>query len=337
MTFLHKLAQRLARLKPAFAIGLLATFACEKPSTITDYGVLASLNVSPKTLTLLPNQTTQFVAVGLTPAGDTGIVAVSWSVTGGSIIDTSTSRGKHFGTYKSPPQPGDYKVVATASAWTDSALVTVIPLPVASVNVSPLNPYITVGQTVQLTAITYDSTGAPLPGRAVSWTTSNAGVATVSGSGLVTGVAAGATTITATSEGKNGTAVANVETPVSNPGTVTDLAVAGVTDTSVTLSFTEVSNGAGQPASYDIRYAAGTIAWASAASVTQGSCTTPVAGSLFGAKRTCTVLGLVSATGYEFQVVAFRGTLNVDAVFGGYSNVASGTTTGVPAPVAPSR
>ena len=95
MTFLHKLAQRLARLKPALAIGLLATFACEKPSAITDLGVLASFNVSPKTLTLLPNQTTQFVAVGITPAGDTGVVAVRWSVTGGSIIDTSSSRGKH--------------------------------------------------------------------------------------------------------------------------------------------------------------------------------------------------------------------------------------------------
>jgi hypothetical protein len=328
MTFLHKLAQRLARLKPAFAIGLLATFACEKPSTITDYGVLASLNVSPKTLTLLPNQTTQFVAVGLTPAGDTGIVAVSWSVTGGSIIDTSTSRGKHFGTYKSPPQPGNYTVVASGSpsGLADSAVVTVIPLPVASVSVSPLSPYITVGQTLQLTATTYDSTGAPLAGRAVRWATSNAGVATVTDSGLVTGVAAGGVTITATSEGKNGTAVVTVATAPGNPGTVTDLAVAGVTDTSVTLSFTEVSNGAGQPASYDIRYAAGTIAWASAASVTQGSCTTPVAGSLFGAKRTCTVLGLVGATGYQFQVVAFRGTLNVDAVFGGFSNVASGTT-----------
>jgi hypothetical protein len=52
-----------------------------------------------------------------------------------------------------------------------------------------------------------------------------------------------------------------------------------------------------------------------------------VAGIAFGAKRTCTVLGLAPVTGYQFQLVAFRGTLNVDAVFGGFSNVVSGTTT----------
>ncbi|HVH66627.1 MAG TPA: Ig-like domain-containing protein [Gemmatimonadales bacterium] len=328
MTFLHKLAQRLARLKAGVAIGLLATFACEKPTITDGSGILASLTVSPKTLTLLPNQTAQFMAVGLTAAGDTGAAAVSWRVTGGSLVDTSSTGRRHYLQYKSPPQPGSYKVVATDSRSTlaDSAAVTVIPLPVASVTVSPASPYLTLGQTVQMTATTYDSTGAVLTGRVVTWATSNAGVATVDGSGLVTGVAAGAATITATSEGKSGTAVARVATAVTNPGTVTDLAVAGVTDTSVTLSFTEVSNGAGQPASYDVRYAVGTITWASATSVTRGSCSTPVAGTAFGAKRTCTVLGLVPATGYQFQLVAFRGTLNVDAVFGGFSNVVSGTT-----------
>src|SRR2546427_12580348 len=72
------------------------------------------------------------------------------------------------------------------------------------------------------------------------------------------------------------------------------------------LSFTEVSDGAGQPASYDIRYAVGTMEWGSAPAVTRGSCTTPVAGSAIGAKRTCTVLGLASSTAYQFQLVAFQ-------------------------------
>ena len=114
-----------------------------------------------------------------------------------------------------------------------------------------------------------------------------------------------------------------------------DLAVAGKTDTSVTLSFTEVSDGTGQPASYDIRYAPGTISWGSASNVARGTCTVPVTGTTIGAKRTCTVLGLARATAYGFQLIAFRGTLNLNAVFGGLSNVASGTTgAGSAAPVA---
>ncbi|PYP71541.1 MAG: hypothetical protein DMD41_12035, partial [Gemmatimonadetes bacterium] len=125
-----------------------------------------------------------------------------------------------------------------------------------------------------------------------------------------------------------------VTATVTNPGTVTDLAVAGVTDTALTLAFTEVSDGTGQPASYDVRYAVGTLSWSAAPSVGRGSCTTPVAGSVIGAKRSCTVLGLTAATGYQVQLVAFRGTLNVNAVFGALSNLASGTTAASTAPVA---
>src|SRR5207249_562610 len=110
---------------------------------------------------------------------------------------------------------------------------------------------------------------------------------------------------------------------------------ASVTDTSVALSFTEVSDGAGQPAGYDIRYAVGTMDWGSAPAGARGSCTTPVAGSAIGAKRTCTVLGLAPSTGYQFQLVPFRGVLNTaSTVCGPLSNVASGTTVALVASVA---
>jgi hypothetical protein len=117
-----------------------------------------------------------------------------------------------------------------------------------------------------------------------------------------------------------------VYTSSSTPGTVTDLSVASVTSNSATLSFTEVDDGTGQPAKYNVRYAVAPIAWGSATDVTQGTCATPVLGTAIGASRTCTVVGLASSTTYDFQLVAYRGTLNQDAVFGGLSNVAQGTT-----------
>jgi hypothetical protein len=74
------------------------------------------------------------------------------------------------------------------------------------------------------------------------------------------------------------------------PGTVTTAAVAGVTTNSVTLSFTEVNDGTGQPASYDIRWAAGTISWGSATAVT-GHPPGPNGGhGDRRSARTCTVL-----------------------------------------------
>src|SRR5207249_89042 len=56
----------------------------------------------------------------------------------------------------------------------------------------------------------------PLSGRVVSWASSNTSAATVNGTGLVSGVAAGSATITATSEGQSGTASITVTVPVAS-------------------------------------------------------------------------------------------------------------------------
>src|SRR2546427_310892 len=204
------------------------------------------------------------------------------------------------------------------------------PAPVAQVVVSPASASDTVGQKQQFTATMKDSSGNVLSGRTVTWASNNNGVATVDANGLGSGVAAGTATITATSEGVNGGATVTVTTPTPTPtvpATVSDLTIVGSTDSSVTLSFTEVNDGTGKPASYDVRSTAGaSLTWSLAKSVTQGRCATPVAGSAIGSKRTCTVLGLAAGTTYSFELVAFRGTLSVDAVFGDLSNVATGAT-----------
>jgi N-acetylneuraminic acid mutarotase len=111
-----------------------------------------------------------------------------------------------------------------------------------------------------------------------------------------------------------------------SPGTVTDLAVDEVTPNSVTLSFTEVDDGLGQPARYVVRYAEPPIDWGSAPDVTEGTCATPVFGQGVGARLTCTVLGLAPSITYEFQVAAYRSTLDLVEVFGDPSNVSQGTT-----------
>jgi uncharacterized protein YjdB len=114
-----------------------------------------------------------------------------------------------------------------------------------------------------------------------------------------------------------------VDTP---PGTVSDLAVSSIANTSITLSFTQVDDGTGQPANYDVRYSTAPMVWGSASSTASGSCATPVAGTAVGTPLTCTILGLSQSTTYNIQLIAFRGSLQVDAVFGGVSNIASAST-----------
>lgn len=71
--------------------------------------------------------------------------------------------------------------------------------PVASVTISPINPTVKTARTVQLTAVALDSAGAVLSQALITWAVTDPTLATVSGGGLVTGVAAGTTTVTASS------------------------------------------------------------------------------------------------------------------------------------------
>jgi hypothetical protein len=87
-----------------------------------------------------------------------------------------------------------------------------VPTPVAGVSVTLATTSLTTGLTTQAIAVTADSLGIPLTGRAVTWSSSAATVATVSTSGLVTAVAPGTANITATSEGKSGFATVTVTT-----------------------------------------------------------------------------------------------------------------------------
>ena len=77
---------------------------------------------------------------------------------------------------------------------------------VATVRVTPSTAAVDVGATLQLAVATVDAQGAALTGRTVSWTSLQPALATVSASGLVTGLTAGTVTISATSDGITGTA-----------------------------------------------------------------------------------------------------------------------------------
>lgn len=84
---------------------------------------------------------------------------------------------------------------------------------VITVTVSPSVLTVLVGGSQQLTA--RDQAGRTLLGAAVTWATSATAVATVSPAGLVVGVADGPATITATAQGKSGTAAVTVVSPIS--------------------------------------------------------------------------------------------------------------------------
>jgi uncharacterized protein YjdB len=133
---------------------------------------------------------------------------------------------------------GTAQITATSSGVTGSApLTVVVPTPgaVASVSVALGTSSLNAGQTTQATATTRDASNNVLTGRVIVWTSNNPAVATVSGSGVVTAVAAGSAQITATSEGVAGSAGLSVGAPPPPP-----VAVASV---SVTLTVSSLNAG----------------------------------------------------------------------------------------------
>ena len=101
-------------------------------------------------------------------------------------------------------------ITATSETRSSSVGVTVSPVPVASVQITPPSDTITVGQSTQLRAVSRDDAGAVLGDRVATWSTSTPTVATVSSTGVVLGIAPGVSTIIATSAERTATASVRV-------------------------------------------------------------------------------------------------------------------------------
>src|SRR5439155_1379813 len=166
---------------------------------------VASIVVSPAAASVTAGQTVQLTATPKDGNGNplTGRT-VTWATSDAAVATVSGNGLVTSGT------PGTVTITASSEGKNGTAAITVTNVPVASVAVTPPTASVRVGQTAQLTATPQDGSGSPLAGRVVTWVSSAAGIATVSPSGLVTGVAAGTATLTATSEGKSGTAAVTV-------------------------------------------------------------------------------------------------------------------------------
>ncbi|MEQ1693420.1 MAG: Ig-like domain-containing protein [Gemmatimonas sp.] len=115
------------------------------------------------------------------------------------------------------------------------------PVPVAMVLVSPSSASLRVAQSLQIVATLKDFASNSLVDREVSWTTSDATIATVSPLGVVTALAAGTAIIEATSETQRGamsmsvTAAADTEIVVSIPTPISGAVVGDTMTVTATI------------------------------------------------------------------------------------------------------
>ncbi len=150
------------------------------------------------------------------------VVEGGGSVFAGAAITDGSGFAREWWTLG--PVPGRNRIEARAvhpttgerlvfAEFTATGLTTV---PVASVTVTPATGAIDTGSTIRLTATPRDANGNALA-LPVAWSSSSNAIATVNDSGVVRGVAAGVSTITASSGGRSASATITVSAPVTQP------------------------------------------------------------------------------------------------------------------------
>jgi len=175
--------------------------------TVTSVPV-ASVSVTPTSANVNEGKTVQLTATPKDGGGNPlSGRTIAWS-SSNTAVATVSSSGLVTGKVA-----GSATITATSEGQSGASAITVVHVPVASVTVSPASGSVPAGSTLQLTATPKDASGNALTGRTITWSSSDNSVATVSSSGLVSGVVAGSATITATSEGQSGPSAITVTPP----------------------------------------------------------------------------------------------------------------------------
>ena len=161
------------------------------------------VSVNPASATLTVNATKQ-LATTVSPASATN-QNVTWSSSDPSIATVSSSG------LVTAVAAGSATITATTvdGAFAATTGLTVI-IPVTGVAVSPVTVTVALNATLQLTASISPATAT---NPALSWTSSDTSIATVSSSGLVTAVSVGSATITATTADGGFAATSTITVP----------------------------------------------------------------------------------------------------------------------------
>lgn len=232
-------------------IGLLFATACGSESSGPVRA--ARVDVTPGSLQLFPGDTARLVAratdASSQPLNDR---AIGWSSSDPTVATVSAN-----GLVTAVASGGPVTITATTDGVSGTASAVVRLTPVARIDLAASAAALEAGDTLRVSASLRAANGQLLTGRVISWSSSNTAAATISTAGLVTGVAPGTSTISASAEG--------VQTTL--PLTVAAARVASLVLTPTSLS---LINGTSQLLSASARDKSGnvlsgrTITWTSA-------------------------------------------------------------------------
>jgi len=177
--------------------------------TVLPAGV-ATVEITPSSASPRVGETVQLSAAAKDALGNVlPGEPIAWSSSAASVASVSS------GGLVTANAIGTATITAASGARSGIATITVIPEPIASIVVAPSSDTLLVGETVQLTPTVRDVNNNIVTDRTLSWASASPTVASVSGTGLVTGISDGVTTVTASADGKSAAATIRVFGPCS--------------------------------------------------------------------------------------------------------------------------
>lgn len=154
---------------------------------------ISRISISRDTATIAAATTLQLTATALDSAGHVlSGRTINWA-TADTAVATVNSSGLVSGI-----APGTAIIAASSEGKLATMRLTVTPAAIASIDVTPSTTTITEGTTTQFRATAKDAAGHVLTGRKLTWTSSDASVATIDSTGLARAIAPGATNIMVT-------------------------------------------------------------------------------------------------------------------------------------------
>jgi len=194
------------------------------PTSIAFGKVSLGQTSAPQTVTLTNNQTTTLTFSGISTAGDFGIASNTCGGVGSTLgaggtctvgvtfTPTATGTRMAYLTFNDDASNSPQKVSLSGNG-TGPTLV--------SIAVTPNSSSLDAGTTEQMTATgTYSDNSTKDLTSTATWSTSPTGIASVNAVGLATGLAAGSTTVTATSSGISGSGSLTVDDPIVETGSL---------------------------------------------------------------------------------------------------------------------
>ncbi|MFQ5454609.1 MAG: Ig-like domain-containing protein [Nitrospirota bacterium] len=180
-------------LSAVYCLLLLSGCGEEHEKRLRKFSIIAKIEISPSSSTLIITNNQQFVAVAKDRSGrEVNDIKFIWESDNESVVTIDPDTGLANAVSK-----GKARVKAISSGiFSNSAVITVIN-PISAIEIFPPSPVINIGTSQPITSIVKDISANQISGIDVTLTSDNPSVAVIDNNGIASGISQGEAAITA--------------------------------------------------------------------------------------------------------------------------------------------